>query len=67
MKIDGRRDVNALASTLSQGRVTTLRQLHDLVQAGLIDALEPAAEPEPAPPPARAAWSAPAAEPQRPA
>jgi hypothetical protein len=65
MKVDGRRDVSALAAALQQGRVTTLRQLHELLDAGLVDALEPAAEPEPAPQPART-WSAPPPEPPRP-
>src|ERR671934_1408610 len=65
MKVDGRRDVSALAAALQQGRVTTLRQLHELLDAGLVDALEPAVEPEPAPQPART-WSAPPPEPPRP-
>src|SRR5919201_820781 len=68
MKIDGRRDVAALAETLNQGRVTTLRQLQELLEAGLVDALEPSAAPEPPPaplPPTRAAWSAPAPPPPR--
>ncbi|HYY53843.1 MAG TPA: DUF4388 domain-containing protein [Candidatus Dormibacteraeota bacterium] len=69
MKIDGRRDVAALAETLNQGRVTTLRQLHELLEAGLVDALEPSAAPEPPPappPPTRATWSAPASAPEPP-
>ncbi len=72
LNVDGSRDVNALASVAGQGRLATLRQLHELVAAGLVDALEPAREPPPPPPPppveqppAPSSWRTAGSEPPR--
>ncbi len=69
LNVDGKRDVNTLASAAGQGRLAALRHLHELIEAGLVDALEPAPEP-PAPPspllaeqpPAPSAWQTAAPE-----
>lgn len=65
LNVDGHRDVVALAELIREGRTQTRAQLHELLRAGLIDALEPLPEPEPAPPPVIEA--APAWKPEPPA